>query len=913
MKHFKKRTIALVLASVITVAGSFAAENYKNSLMSLKFINAENGTVNMSVETKTPYTGNVSPVRRDANTYILTLSEMDNFINDSINLENARGNIASVDVKTLPYTNNAKGYTRVTIKTHAPVNIIGQNKIFIPSESREPARLPEGIQQNVNNKPRSEERKTPSEQPRQNNKQLEEFYRPKSEQISPAAPPPAPYKKTDSNESKPANLEKNIPESKNIQNYEADEKDPFAALMLVLGILLFLAITTAFGLRAKNKLQEITGERFDIDLTDDEEKPKDNKRKQIKKAIKKLDSTYSKTAVMPSRQEYTVSEPSVKTVKPAEELNVVDLDELFKEQQGKTKEEESGSQADENDALEDFLSGFSFDDDIKEDVSEEEASSYDEEYYETVINKQDLSFTKNDIECMNQLLNTEINDEVLRNKNEYAQASPAPKQVKTLEQVIEELVTTYKISQNISFNTEDINTLKKLISVEIDNDFITDLRTNPERTKQMQEEINASRNKPRKPSEILTLNVKDMLPDLSEALKRQGNRRIESEVKPITVYASEGYEVSKLTLNESLPDLSKEINNKNAYIAKPSAEYDIVDTSYKVETLSLKDSLPDLSDVLKNPKKYERPEPEPVEVDEESLLKNILNVQFKPFDDGSREFEILNEIDAPSIEDIQNEFNQFENFQTYNDDEEYTTQTETNHYDDFESLYSNDYFDLDKPQAEKAEEKADSAEAELEPETELEEVAEETPKEELPVEKEVQEAEVVQEKIQEEVILPKLERAVDENAAASKRIRTKLSDDIMKKIEETKSAREERKERILQQKKTKSLIKQKENPKPQTEIKCILDGITYNVVSTTEFSANKGCHLAKTNNGYVVLGYIDNTFQKITEFETLKSEHIISRLSEKQSDGSSRYIIRIGINKFMVNVTDNNIEYLMTL
>ena len=37
MKHFKKRTIALVLASVVTVVGAFGAENYKNSLMSLKF------------------------------------------------------------------------------------------------------------------------------------------------------------------------------------------------------------------------------------------------------------------------------------------------------------------------------------------------------------------------------------------------------------------------------------------------------------------------------------------------------------------------------------------------------------------------------------------------------------------------------------------------------------------------------------------------------------------------------------------------------------------------------------------------------------------------------------------------------------------------------------------------------------
>ena len=45
MRNFKKRTIALVLASVVTVAGSFASERFKNSLMSINFETAENGAV----------------------------------------------------------------------------------------------------------------------------------------------------------------------------------------------------------------------------------------------------------------------------------------------------------------------------------------------------------------------------------------------------------------------------------------------------------------------------------------------------------------------------------------------------------------------------------------------------------------------------------------------------------------------------------------------------------------------------------------------------------------------------------------------------------------------------------------------------------------------------------------------------
>ncbi len=141
MKRFKKRTIALVLASVITVAGSFAASNYKNSLMSLKFDTAESGGINMSVETKSEYLGNLSLSRRDANTYVLTLSEMNSMIKGMPNIEKVSSDISSVEIKTLPYSNNAKGYTRVIIKTYNPVKINAENKIYIPSKDERRSEL----------------------------------------------------------------------------------------------------------------------------------------------------------------------------------------------------------------------------------------------------------------------------------------------------------------------------------------------------------------------------------------------------------------------------------------------------------------------------------------------------------------------------------------------------------------------------------------------------------------------------------------------------------------------------------------------------------------------------------------------------------------------------------------------------
>ena len=51
MREFKKKTIALILASVVTVAGSFAAGNYKNSLMAISF-NGSGSNVEMTVQTR---------------------------------------------------------------------------------------------------------------------------------------------------------------------------------------------------------------------------------------------------------------------------------------------------------------------------------------------------------------------------------------------------------------------------------------------------------------------------------------------------------------------------------------------------------------------------------------------------------------------------------------------------------------------------------------------------------------------------------------------------------------------------------------------------------------------------------------------------------------------------------------------
>lgn len=439
------------------------------------------------------------------------------------------------------------------------------------------------------------------------------------------------------------------------QPYEEPSNDKF---LFIMSILLVVVVGIFSYMKAKEKMTQITGEQINLDLDDDDDKPKGDKKKADKKdtaklraTIKDLDAKYEKSKALAKNNEYispikaamAQSQSSTPTT-PIEETNVVDLDELFQEQ---VKAKDSSETEEENAALEDFLSGFSFDEEFVGEQVKEENPGYDVEFYEKVLNNGNLKFSSKDIECINSILDMEINDATLHNIDKYLISNPIKKEP-TKQEILEDLVTSYSISQNVSFSKDDINSLAKLISVEIDNDFVTDLRTNPERTKEMYEDMKKNSDKSQKPTEILTLNVKDMLPDLSEALKNQPAKNAEPERKSDAVYASEGYEVSKLKISDKLPDLTKELEKKDAFTSKPTTRYDVVDNSYTVSKLKISDELPDLSDALAHPEKYATPEPEEVVADEGALLNNIMNVQFKPFDDGTRQFEVLNDFEAPA-------------------------------------------------------------------------------------------------------------------------------------------------------------------------------------------------------------------------------------------------------------------------
>ncbi len=882
MKQFKKRTIALVLASVVTVVGAFGADNYRNSLMSLKFESGSNGAVSMTVLTKRNYEQSITPVKKDATTYVIMLPETNSQMPSTPELA---GDVESVNVRTMPYTSGSKGYTKITIKTAPNAMLTASKALYIPEKKSED--------------------ESPTSQPIQPIPPREDY-----QSTSPVIPSrdevqtrnPAPIRSASGvNQTSPVDIKQSVQQFETTPAREesfannAQKKTPepvqensnsFEVMLLIMGVLFVIVTSVFIYLKGKDKMAEVIGEQ--VDFSDDEfkkGKKKEPEKKKIRSTIRKLDKMYSKPTKMPVESlQFTSPAPVQQTSiqpeiepQPVDDSLVVDLDELFQEKT-KTAEPQEKETEEDNNALEDFLNGFSFMDEA-EDVQKDEDKAFNEELYNKFISDENLKFSKSDIEKIEKLLSIEISDDTMKNISQFAVTNPIENRPTSRER-LENFVTSYTVNQDITFSKDDVNALYKLMNVELDNDFITDLRTNPNRIQEMREEIKKQKAKPHKASELLTLNVRDMLPDLSEALKRQGNKDIESEVKPQVVYYSEGYDVSTLSLKDELPDLSVEINNDAAYESRPSDEVELVDSSYEVAKMSVGDEIPDLDDAFNHPEKYEKQE-DVVEVDEEALLRNITNVSFKPFYDGNEEEEIENDFDnenAPTVSDMQDEFSQFgDNFEIVNDNELELEQANVTQTDDFETLFDDKYVDFDKK---------------------IEDV------QELREEVKVPEVEPVK-----DTLLPKLEKRVTKTS----KNRSDEANELIRRIEEKEAE--------------KKLAKQKsevEKVEPKTEIKqddinvceiknLIIDNEIFEIVSKADFSDKLGCYLVKNSSGYQVIGFVGEKLLKIKHYEHLKGEKMQARVSEKLPNDVLRYIIRLGSHKFILNVSADNMEYVMDL
>ena len=293
MRGFKKRTLALILATTVSVVGAFGAENYKNSLMNISFENSANG-LSMNIETKMIYSGSVMPIKKDVNTYVLMLPEI-NSLAPTPDLASVSNQIQSVQIRTMPYTNTAKGYTRITIKTFNPeLNLLGQNKIYIATKTES-----EGDSIKDSSSEDFEE-STNNQKPEFSNNNFEESsYDISSSQYN---------RETEESLSSELVQEYNSMDSDNVsENYDYEsssttninyKKDPVNSILISLFVLFIILCSMYFYSRAKTKLKEIVGESFELNNDETEDIEKGKKPKTINKVINNSDKNFKKKQIL---------------------------------------------------------------------------------------------------------------------------------------------------------------------------------------------------------------------------------------------------------------------------------------------------------------------------------------------------------------------------------------------------------------------------------------------------------------------------------------------------------------------------------------------------------------------------------------------------------------------------------------
>lgn len=763
MNSFKKRATTLLLATIISIGSAFA-NTYKNNIKALKFENGQNGAINISIQTEKPYEKPIALNKRDANTYILILPEVKNLASTP-DFSNFTNNITSVNVNTLPYTENGKGYTRIVIKTHGTAPITANSKLYtITHEEQE-----EILQRERELRGRMEESQSRARHVEE--RAEDTSYRNQASNTSSKNETSTKASVTEKAQTQTSieipKVETTTTES-DLENYTSSSNTE--QMMLVMAILIILSISILLYSRAKNRMTDLAGEKLEIDI-EEEEKPS-SKAETSKMAVNRVAKTNQ-----PAKAPVINSTVPIKTVSK-ENSNIVDLDELFQETKMQTEEEE-------NAALEDFLNGFSFDEEFAKQEAEE-TITFNEELFNSIINNKKIKFSNEDIKRVEKLLSSEINDDTLNDLSNYLVSNPIAKKT-PIEKLVENVVTTLSVSNNISFTKEDINALQKIISVELDNDFVQNLKINPERTKQMEKEIQTYNRETRKPAKMKTLSVKKELPDLSKISSKNIDNTTAKKVQSLDYSAD--CEVKTLEVDINI-DFSNAIDNTKPTLPNETTKEPASQNNWETSTLKIADMLPDLKDALQNPEKYKKPEPEKFVADENVLLERLSNITFKPIDDGTQNFEIINTSFDEDTEDFIEE------------ERQKLTPEEV-------MLELQKWQELENPDVKHS--------------------------------------------------MPK--------PTSSSEVQSKLA----------------------------------------------IENQAFTIISSINFDKNRGCHLAKNENGYIVLGFIGEKLFKIKEYLELKSEKIQARLNEQLSDGHLRYLVRIGINKLIVDVSNTEIKYVLDL
>ncbi len=124
---FKQKNIYILILGLfvfLSCSLSSLAQNYENNLLKTDISQNALGQVKVTLSTKKPYNDKVIVNKKSDTEYVILMPETSNSMTAEPVTKNAQGVVSSVDVKTQPYQGNLKGYTKITVKTTRPVEVV---------------------------------------------------------------------------------------------------------------------------------------------------------------------------------------------------------------------------------------------------------------------------------------------------------------------------------------------------------------------------------------------------------------------------------------------------------------------------------------------------------------------------------------------------------------------------------------------------------------------------------------------------------------------------------------------------------------------------------------------------------------------------------------------------------------------
>lgn len=124
--HIRKYFLILSCVLLITTRLAFAVEAFQNNLLKMDVYHSSLGGVKITLYTSKPYTDPINVIKKTDLEYVIFMPETSSSISAKPTLKPAEEVIKDINIRTQPYENQLKGYTKIIISTTKATNITPQ-------------------------------------------------------------------------------------------------------------------------------------------------------------------------------------------------------------------------------------------------------------------------------------------------------------------------------------------------------------------------------------------------------------------------------------------------------------------------------------------------------------------------------------------------------------------------------------------------------------------------------------------------------------------------------------------------------------------------------------------------------------------------------------------------------------------